>query len=91
MRCCSRCAEFYVGQSYDVLQQLGVVVPDGEQAVVLAVDGARITGPLGVNSQPSPSAAVSPATRWPAASLLPRSVQRASAVSRGALTGTARG
>lgn len=47
--------EYYVGQSYDVLQQLGVVVPDGEQAVMLAVNSTltdRITGPLGVIARP---------------------------------------
>ena len=47
--------EYYVGQSYDVLQQLGVVIPDGEQAVMLAVNSTltdRITGPLGVIARP---------------------------------------
>jgi len=47
--------EYYVGQSYDVLQQLGVVMPDGDQAVMLAVNTTltdRITGPLGVIARP---------------------------------------
>ena len=47
--------EYYVGQSYDALQQLGVVIPDGEQALMFALNSTltdRITGPLGVIARP---------------------------------------
>lgn len=47
--------EYYVGQSYDALQQLGVVMADGEQVVMLAINSTltdRITGPLGIIARP---------------------------------------
>ncbi len=47
--------EYYVGHSYDVLQQLGAVVADGDGALMLAVNSTltdRVAGPLGVIARP---------------------------------------
>ena len=47
--------EYYVGHSYNVLQQLGAVVADGEGALMVAVNSTltdRVAGPLGVIARP---------------------------------------
>lgn len=47
--------EYYVGHSYNVLQQLGAVVAEGDGALMVAVNSTltdRVAGPLGIIARP---------------------------------------